>query len=442
LQGTGLFEDDWFEITDDVKKWGKIKVAIDAIRLNRLQFSPLVLSVSNESGRYNPEDNEASLWFGYLQQQRTLVKIEVGFVDQIQNDDGTWANTYFPGEPYWDEDYWDLGAEWDTGDPIAFKGVINGDIVLTDANEVSINVAPLLQVFRDFSARNLRGLDNSITASRFMTLLRDQTDGSGSFVFRPFFNDTTSTWDIATTTVIYSNLNTSTAADIRSMDVWEVVEKLAESENHVAFISRDGTFRFRPRDANTVTSAFDFFGGPGIPSSNGHTIKKISSYGKKQSKFYSRVEVKHNPEDTTTSFEIVEATLTVASNNAAWNLGQKTLEIENLWMTSTVAATVALSLFNDYSAVKNEIDFSTSLVPHLDILDRITVTYDASPISANSLWDQYDWAETMGAAETGQELIFDANSGEALKLSGDEFKFQSIEIDLDKLECKFSGREV
>lgn len=419
-------------------------MAIDAIRLNRLQFSALTLVVSNESGRYNPEDNEASLWFGYLQQQRTLVKIEVGFLQQVRNDDGTWVNIEFPGESVWDEAYWDLGSEWDDPAPIAFKGVINGDIVLTDSNEITLNVSPLLQVFRDFSARNLTGLDSSMTASRFMTLLRDQTDGSGNFVFRPFFDDTTSAWDIATTTVTYSNLNTNTAKDIRAMNVWEVVEKLAESENHVAFISRDGTFRFRPRDANTAAAAFEFFGGPGVyDSTYGHTIKKIQSYGKKQSKFYSRVEVQYREEDTTTSFEIVEATLTVASNNAAWNLGQKTIDIQNFWIpTSTVAESIAESLFQDYSAVKNEVEFTTSLVPHLDILDRVAVTYDASPVSANSLWDQFDWAETMGAAETGQELIFDANTGEALKLSGDEFKFQSIEIDLDKLECKFSAREV
>lgn len=444
MQGTGLFEDDWLEITDDIKKWGKIKVSIDAIRLNKFQFSPLVVTVSNDDGRYNPEDNESSLWYGYMQQQRTLFKVECGLIDQTLSSDGIWINNFYPDSSRWDESYFDGSAEWDSDGDAAFTGIINGDIPLTDNNEVTFNVAPLTQVFRDFAARNISGLDASITASRFMTLLRDQTDGAGSYIFRPFFGDTTTNWDISTTTVQYANLNTNTAKDIREMNAWDAIEKLAEAENHVAYISRDGVFKFRPRDANTSTVAFEFFGGVGVHDTTyGHTIKKIYSYGKRMSKFYSRIQVKHTDLDTTTSFEVREATLTVSGDSAAWNLGQKTLSIENFWIpTSTVAQTIASSLFNDYSAVKNEIEFSTTLVPHLDILDRISITYDASPTNYINLWDQNNWADTAAAAVTGEELVFDPSTGEAIKLTADEFKFQSIEIDLDRLECRFSAREV
>lgn len=440
-QGTGLFEDDWFEITGDIKKWGKIKSTIDAIRLNKFNFSTMVITLDNTDGRYNPEDSEVSLWYGYLQQQRTLVRIETGFINQTLGDDGIWQNDYYLENALFDESEWDSGATFD-GELPAFYGIINGDIQLSEQNEVTFNLSPLTQVFRDFSARNLTGFDSSITASRFVTLLRDQTDGAGSFVFRPFFDNTTTNWDIATTTVIYSNLNTSAAKDIRDMDCWEVIEKLAEAESHVAYISGTGKFVFRPKDDVTTTAAFNFYGGSGLNNvSSPITIKKIASYGRKQSKFYSRIEVKYIDDDTTTSLEIRESTLTVASNNAAWNLGQKTFRIENFWIpTSTVAQTIAQTIFDDYSAVKNEIEFTSTFVPHLEILDRITVTYDASPVNLASLWDQRDWAHDSN--DTATDLIWDSNQGNGIKLQGDEFKLLALEIDIDKFECKFTAREV
>ena len=440
-QGTGLFEDEWFDVSEDVKKWGKIRATIDAIRLNKFNFSPLVITLDNSSGRYNPEDNEASYWYGYLHQPRTLVKVETGFVHQTLGADGIWVNSYYGENAIFDESEFDTGAEWD-GELSAFYGVISGDISLSDKDEVTLNIAPVTQIFREYPASNLRGLDNSITASRFMTLLRDQTDGAGSFVFRPFFDDTTSNWDISTTTVTYSNLNTNTAKDIRNMTVWDAIERLAEAENHVAYVSNTGVFKFKPRDANTSTAAFTFYGGSGLNNiPQPITIKSIQSYARKMSKFYSRVRVKHTDLDTTTSFEIQEATLTVASSSISWNLGQKTLDVENFWIpTSTVAQTIALSLFNDYSAVKDEIEFTTTFVPHLDILDRIAITYDNSPVASENLWDVNDW--TADGTSTANDLIWSPDVGNAINLSNDEFKFQSMEIDLDKFECKFSAREI
>lgn len=439
-QGTGLFEDDWHEITDDIIKWGKIKSSIDAVRLNKFSFSPMVISLDNTDGKYNPEDNPASLWYGYLQQQRTLVRIETGFVDQQLGADGIWDNTYYFTEALFDSSFWDIDT-WDADIP-SFYGVINGDISLSEQNEVTFNVSPLTEVFRAFPARNLSGLDSSVTASKFITLLRDQTDGAGSFIFRPFFGDTTSQWDISTTTVIYSNLNTNAAKDIRDMDCWQVIEKLSEAENHVAYISNTGVFNFIPRSAHTLTSAFDFYGGAGVANiANAQTIKKISSYGRKQSKYYSRVRVKWVDEDTETSYEVREATLSVASNNASWNYGQKTFDIENYWIpTSAIAQTIASTVFDDYSAIKNEIEFTTTYIPHLEILDRITVTYDSSPVTQRSLWDQNDWTEDV--TDSAADLYWDPDTGNALKLNGDEFKLMSMEIDLDKFECKFIAREI
>jgi len=76
----GLFEPVWRDISDKVKKWGTIKKSIDAIRPFKFQFSNLTMKFENIDGFFNPEDDHNSFWFGFASQQRTLFKIEAGFL--------------------------------------------------------------------------------------------------------------------------------------------------------------------------------------------------------------------------------------------------------------------------------------------------------------------------------------------------------------------------
>lgn len=441
---TGLFEDDWLDVSKDVKSYGKIKSDIDASRLFKFNFSNLKLVMANDDGLYNPDDNEASLWNGYLNQQRTLVKVEAGFVKRTQRANGTWINEEYPSQSLWDSALYDNDSFlWDASTPSTlFVGVVSGDINLSDKNEVVFNIKPLTSIFQDYPAKNLTGWTSTgLTASQFVTMLRDQTDGAGSFVFRPFFGDTTTNWEITSTSNVFSNLNTSTAVGVIDKTVWEVVEKLSEAEDFVPYISRDGRFRFVSRSANTTTVAFEFHGAGSFDTEYGQTIKNISSYGRKISKYYSRVQVKYVDADTSTSYEVVEAAFTVSGSSNPWALGHKTLSIENFYIpTSTVANAIATTIYNEYSTLRNEIAFNTTFVPHLDLLDRISITYDPSEVSAQSLWDQNDWA--ADDTSTSLDLVWDSSRGDSIKISGQEFKFLSIEIDLDNLQNTFVAREV
>lgn len=442
--GSGLFEENWFEISEDVKSWGKITSQIDNTRLNKFTFGNAKLVVNNIEGRYNPHSNEFSLWFGYLNQQRTLVKIEAGFYARVQRSDGVWINSEVPDETLWDEDIWDSeGAEWDGAiGKIVFKGVISGDVLASDKQEITFNIKPLTSLFQDFNARDLVGWTTTgMTASQFVAMVRDQVDLNGNYFFRPFFDDTISTWDISTTANVYSNLNTSTAEEIYSKTVWDVIEKLAESELFVPYVARDGTFKFVSRTANSLTPTFQFHGVGSPNSEYGHTIKEIRSYGFKVSKYYSSVSVKWQEDNTTTSYEVVAASLSVAPNSNPWVLGSRELKIENTLIPSaSVANVIATTIYNDVSGLKNEIEFSTSFVPHLDILDRISVHYDPNPFDITSLWDFNNWAAT--SIDDPEDLLWDVNRGNALVLDGEEFKFLSFELDLDRLENRFVAREV
>ncbi len=340
---------------------------------------------------------------------------------------------------YVDDDLWDQ-AFWDTEETINFTGIISGDPVPNDQNEVSFNIRPMMQIFRDFSARNLTGYDSSMTASKFMELLRDQTDGSSNFIFRPFFEDTTANWDIATTTTIYTELNTATAEDVRDLNCWEVIERLSEAENHIAYVDTQGKFVFKDRNNAGTATAFEFHGLNSGDTEFGHTIKRIVSFGKKISKFYSRVEVKHNSDNTATSISVAESSLIVAGNNSSWNLGQRTLKINNVWIPASTADSIAAFIFNEVSTLKKEIKFSSSFVPQLDILDKITMTYNSGEFAFSSLWDVNNWGDDTEVAQP-TDLIWNGNEGDATDLDDKEFNLLSYEVHLDNLQCNFIARE-
>lgn len=418
LLSTGLFESDWLEITNDVKNWGSISTSVDVEKVGKLSFSGANLTVANIDGSYNPDDNADSLWYGYANQQRSLIKIEVGFYFQWQGSDGVWHNEIIPD------------------DPTVFVGVISGNINVSDQNEVVLPIQPLSQVFEDFPANLLTGFTSTgLTASQFVESLRDQTDGLGNYVFRPFFNNTTTYWEVTATSQVYSNLNTSTAADLHQLTVWDVIEKLGQSENFIAYISPTGKFRWVPKTVGASTT-FEFFGLGITPNTEyGHTIKRIFNYGKKLTNFYSRVAVKFVNSDTNTSFVNTALSFAINGTNTAWNLGYRTFSVDNYWIpNSAAAASIAGAIFNDVSSLKEEINFSTSLIPHLNLLDRVEISYDASDFSSrNSYWDTNDW---------DSELTWDGTRGDAIILNSQAFKVLSININIDNLETRFVCRQL
>lgn len=440
---TGLFEDTWQDVSKDVKKWGKVSIKLDDVKLNKFTFANTKIVFSNEDGLYSPHTDENSLWYGYLNQQRSLVRIKAGYYYRQQREDGVWINGELPSETVWDSSVWDGAASiWDGEiSSYLFTGIISGDIPVSDNNEVTFNLKPLVSVLQDFPAKNLTGwTTGGMTASQFVTMVMNQTDGSSNYVFLPFFGNTTSYWEISTTSTLYTDL-TSTSVDITTKTVWEVIEKLAEAENYIPYVTREGIFRFVSRDIATTTVAWEFHGAGSFNTEYGQTIKKLNAFGPKQSKYYSRIQVKFVDEDTVTSYHVVQGSFSVSPLSTAWVLGERTLKLENFYIpNTTTASTIATNIFNEYSSQKNEIEFTTTFIPHLDPLDKISIFYDPSEININSLWDQRDWA--ADDTNTATDLIFDAAAGDPINLSGDEFKFLSIEIDVDNLECKYIAREI
>ena len=144
--------------------------------------------------------------------------------------------------------------------------------------------------------------------------------------------------------------------------------------------------------------------------------------------------VKFQKDDTNTSFVNTAVAFAINGTNTAWNLGYRTYSVENFWIpNSAAAASIAGAIFSEVSALKEEINFSTTLVPHLNILDRVLVSYDATDFATiNERWDLGDW----------DEMIWDSNRGDAIVLQNEAFKVLSININLDGLETRFVCRQI
>lgn len=438
---TGLYESEWFEVSNDVVKWGNIKKEIDASKVNVFKFSGFNMTFSNREGKYNPNDDENSFWYGYGDQQRTLVRVKVGFISERKDSRGIWQRAEIPQDALYDLSAYDA-ANWDDNDgSVVFNGYMSGNIFINGTDQIVIPIVPLTEVFRQFAASKISGYTNSLTASGFITLLRDQVDSTGKYIFRPFFGDTTTNWVINSTSAQYTNLDTTTADDVKDATVWDIIEKLAGAENYVPYAGNLGTFNFVSRSYNNTGSSYSFFGAGGFSSEFGNTIKAVKKFGRVFTKYYSRVSLQYRQADTITSFSIIDSTFRVSPASAAWALGERTLELINIWIpTSTVADTIAQQLFDEYSALKTEIEFTTSLIPHLDLLQRVEITYDPTANSPQSLWDLYNWGDDLVPIQD-EELLWDSSAGDALKMNARQFKLISIDVGLDTGECKFIGRE-
>lgn len=427
----GQFETDWQEMTDDVKRWASIRTTADVEKFGSFTFDNLTLVVDNSSGRYGPNDNAYSYWNGYGDQQRTLVKIECGFEFANYNTAlALWQTTTLPSNPR------------------VFTGIISGNIRFDSSQDVSLPIRHVTQVFRDYPATNLDVFTTTgLSAGSFIQALRDQTDGAGGFVFRPFFNNTTTGFSWATSALTIFDSSRTRAELLGEMDVWEVIQKLCQAEYRLPYVNSAGNFIFSDRAVPAAGSeSYRFFGvgslnflhdstAVGYYSTYGETIKNVTAYGKKLTDFYSRVAVKYVDSDTTTSFVNTALAFAVSGSNTAWNLGSRTFSIENFWLpNSAAAAAVASQVFSNVSSQKEQINFTTTMVPHLALLDRVAITYDSTAIAdIGTFWDLNDW---------DTELLWDGGAGTPIVLDADAFQLLSIDLNLETFESKFIARKI
>ncbi len=425
------WDSEWIEITGDVKSWGSVGSNVDYERYGVTAFHGTNLVMDNESGRYNRYTNSDSLWAGFGDYETTLVKIECGYIHQYLGTDGIWRNTEYPTNP------------------TVFIGIISGDINLSDKSEVTL---PVTTSF-DFVAKLpvAIGYGAWYDAEDFFTYLRDLPGGYAL----PLFGD--STGGITIDTVTPADWYTYIPPMDQGFTVLQWLEVCFRNFNCFLQVKADGSWRLRNKDV-TATASFEFFGrsrGAVPDGTYGHTIKEVKFYGPKVTGYHSPVVLNFGHDsgfggpladysvsrDATTTVTNLYGTrpLRLENDHTGWSAsGSKEMfsYFAEIGVSDPTAAgyAVADNILETVGRVDEQIEFTTSLITHLNLLDRVEITFDSSGIEAESgLWDLNKW---------DTELVWDAGASGSISLTSEPFKIISVKINLDNLETTFIARQI
>lgn len=406
----GLYESSWLNITKYVESWGTLQASIDDLRANQFVFSGLNLQVRNDYGEFDPEYEGQSLFYGYLTRYRTLLRISAGYTDGSSNQ--------FPTD--------------------ATQGIfiLDNEIVHNPSNNrTTLNCKSLISPFEETRADEIRGISASTTASEIFEKIKDATDGSGNFLFRNFITSTS--WSIATTSTLITNLATTTS--LAQFSVWELMNKLAEAEAKAVYITRSGGLVFGNRNPNTTSSQFSFFGA-GFRSPN---VIKISNYKETVNKLYTHVRLKYLEADTETSYATIGTQTVVSPTSSEWKYGRRTYAYENNFFLTTTSANESVSkVITEFGNLRSELELDAVFIPQLDLLDQVDVSYREGSVDSIHLWDLENWAADTTTSDVAPVLLWASETTATIDFNQKAFKILSRKTNLDTFVTSFKLREV
>lgn len=396
---TGLYESDWHDITKYVVKWGTLQRAIDDLRLNRITHGGVSLTVRNDTGAFNIETDENSLWNGYMTRYRTLLKLEGGYFDDDEN-------------------------ELPTNTTLGIFIMTDEIPISAESNTAIIKARSVVSVFDEVRAEEVAGIGATQTASDLITCIRDHTDGSGNFFFQQFISS--AAWTIESTSHLY-NLATSTA--VGSLSCWEFMEKLSEAEGRIVLVNRTGGFEFRDRSERTPSASFDLRG-LGFARPN---IISLTESKEAVNKLYTFFRLQFLEEATSTSYVTSGSTSTVDPSSTAWKYGARTYPFRTTFINDTATAqSIVDALHAEFSVLKNEVTLVANFLPQVEISDNVDLYYRSYALQSTVLWDYFYWDVDS----------FPPDSGENFDWNGVGFKLLSINTNLDTLKTTLKMREI
>lgn len=411
---SGDYEESWQDLSEHVKSWGSVSWSLDETQYSFFQQAGVSMVLKNDAGLFDHEINPASFWNGYLTRYKTLCRIECGFLDH---------DTLVEVPP--------SGMTDPASTSTQFIGVLTEPVRLSGDNEAVFNIKSLTSVLEEVPASRLVVASGGaagagqLTASDLIGRMRDATDGSSNFIFRPFITSTA--WSIQATTQTLTALDTSTALD--GYSCWSAAQKLAEATNKAVAITKLGGLYFGDKTA-TAAVVFIFSGAPFHNSTYGHTIKRVSNAEEDFNFLFNRVRIKFKTEETSTSYKTKEETFTVGDSSTSWKYGIRTLEFENTWMPSATADAIASTLAVELNAIKARADLACKYIPTLNLLDRAKIDYDPVP-EGGTYWDEGNWDESVWPPENSP-IYF---------IRDREYKIIAMWHDLDLLETNVTLRQ-
>lgn len=406
---TGLYETEWFDITERVEKFGTMQTSVDDTRVNQFVHTGVNITVRNDYGEFNIENDAQSLFYGYMTRVRTKVRVSAGYTDG--------AGNQFPANP------------------VQGVYVLTGEInTVSNQNQVNLNCKSLISIFQETRADDVTGITGSMTASEIIGKIRDATDGSGNYLFQNFISS--SAWDIQSTSSIITSLGTSTA--LEEFSVWELMNKLAEVETFVVYVTRDGGLVFANRLPATTDSFFSLYGA-GYRDPN---VIKLISYKEAVDKLFTHIRYQYVDEDTESSFVTAGTSTTVDVRSDVWKYGQRTYEFKNTFFNDPgVAQSAAFRILGEFSNLRSELEVDCVFLPHLELLDTVDISYREGPLGSIYVWDRWRWADVTTTLDSADVLFWASETSATIDFTKKSFKIISRRTNLDNFVTTLKLRE-
>jgi hypothetical protein len=390
------YETDWQLIPSKyIRNYGSVDIGVEGIKVNFFKFGGYNFKVDNVDGYFSDVDDDRSFFYGYACVPRTMVKVEAGYLAS----DGT---------------------EYPTN-PTLFIGLLGGNLDFDSNNLMDFQCDHLSKVFEEFNANAIVNMNGNYTAGEIFEKIRDYQDGNLVYVFQKYISS--GAWTIETTTTQY---NMATNTTLEGISCWELMTKLAEAETKNINIDRTGTFLFQAREALQSTPVFHFSGLGDNDRTYGHNVMENITNSKKYSKVYNRIRVKHDKEDTITSYYTKSETWNWADSTSSFLYGVKTYNVENEFLATVTAQTIAENIYNEYVNPKYEVRLQTKFVPQLDIGDRVSLTYRTKILSGGVLWGYFLWGHGLFGSRVGYNINIENKEYKLIQMKHDIEKFYSI----------------
>lgn len=432
IPGGAYYETNWQDITEYVLDVSAITDNVDNVNLNEFTQGDFTLTLNNNTQKFSDETNVNSLFYGYLTRHKTMVTVYAGYIDIA------------------------LGTEF--GYYIG-SGFMNGENINIDSDgTITMDVLAPTMILDEQSAAILNrgsypgGTATATTAYRLIDGLATFDIGMVGLKLTRVSDNTTATvtdFVSATELVLDSDIMTAgdlytfgqtrwwcnelvsamvgriynlqrnavsvfapflTGADITpandiSVDVndfssWscrDALTKLAQISNSAYWISGDFRLKFLTKNPPGA-SVFTF-------NSQGANVNILaaSNYNEGLNSLYSRVSYEDtNPQVFTDEnfWEVGDIT----SNT--WKYGQKEYTIDNrLLKLPTMQQTACDNTLSQHIIPKDEITLTTKFLPHIQLLDPVTVNYYGAPLKQSpfywgkSYWGKGLWNPRLGGIQ-------------------------------------------
>lgn len=457
--GSNYFETDWLDLSDYILSIDPITWNIDDVELNEFTQGDFTLTLVNRLQEFSPETNSGSFFSSYLTRHKTKIKVTAGYTDpetgtsysydigigtinaddiNIESDstitipcisptmifdeqtaedvnDGTLAGGIITTET--DFRLIDAGASFDE----YYIGLKVTNTTTGESTEITNYASGTELMLQDdiFSLADSYSFGNQIrwwrgqTISQLVQAIYD-LQKRGNYVFHPFLEGS----DISPENDITVDL-----ADFTDMTCREALGKLAEISNSVWYVGADWRLKFRSRTP-VGASVFDF-------TNQGMyvNILGVSAYNDGLKKVYNRVSWK----DSKPLIYVEEAGWQVGDDSSSWKYGSRSYEIDNPFVTdNTLRTTICRNILQEFTLPKEEIILHTKFIPHLELLDPVTVTYVGVPAkNPGYFWNKSYWNKGYWTGRIG-----------GIQLQDRSMKIIRIEYNVMNFTCDFKMRGV